>query len=116
MTRRREVDWREVVAANVDALPKRRSTIPEDATKVTVDFRGGVHGFLLEAARSRGLSLAAYVRRAALAVAAHDVGVATAALTGLDPRVSRETGFSVSDPGATMFGPWQIEGMRDCGS
>lgn len=111
--RKNEINWRDAVAADVDALPERRSTTPKDSTKVTVDFRGGVYGFLLEAARSRRLSVAAYVRRATMAMVAHDIGAGVRALTRLDPRMSRENGFGVSDPEAEIFGPWEIKELSD---
>lgn len=69
---------------------------------------------LREAARRRDISLAAFVRRCALAVAAHDLGVPYLALTVIEGPVTR---FGIHEQGRDYagkgFGPWIITEMRE---
>lgn len=114
MARRKEgvTDWRARMLADVAALPARTASYDHpDAIAVPVDFLMGPHGMLLGAARRRRVSVVAYVRRAAYAMVAHDLGIPLTELTLRDPRMSRETGFGVRDPEATKFGEWEIASL-----
>lgn len=103
----REEFW-DSLQADIDALPtvedKRRRGIP-----MNTDALPAAHSVVVEAARSRKMSLSAYVRRAAYAMACRDLGLPLAEVLERDPRVSRDTGLALSDPTGTRFGRWEIE-------
>ena len=44
-----------------------------------------------------------------LLMAAHDLQIPLTHLLERDPRMARDTGFSVPDPDGTRFGFWEIE-------
>lgn len=102
-------DWRASVAAAVAELPTAQRRGATDAAPVAIDILPGAYGAVLTAARARRVSVASYVRRAALAMAAHDLQVPLAHLLERDPRMARETGASMPDPTGTRFGFWEIE-------
>lgn len=104
-----EIDWRERVRADVAALPARRVTDRPSSIKAQTDFLIGGYGLVLQAAKARRVSLPAYIRRAAYAMACCDLGIPLAEVLQRDPRMSRETGLSISDPQGDKFGPWEIE-------
>lgn len=104
----RRLDPRATLRAEIDALPSARRSRRPSATSITTDFLPGAYGAVLEASRVRRMSLQAYLRRAALAFAAHDLGIPVTDLLERDPRVARETGFSVEDEAGTRFGSWEI--------
>lgn len=83
--------------------------------RVEVDFLIAPYSIVREAARSRKLTTAAYVRRAAYAMACHDLGLPIVEATSRDPRMTRHTGFMIDDPEAVKFGPWEIEKLRGVG-
>jgi hypothetical protein len=93
-----QIDPREVLRAEIAALPGRKGS---RGTTVAVDFRSGAYGALIAAAKARRMSVPAYIRRAAYAMAAHDLGIDVRDLFVRDPRVSRET----------KFGSWAITGL-----
>lgn len=104
-----QIDPREVLRAEIAALPgKKRS----GGTVVTVDFLPGAYGPVIAAAKARRMSVPAYVRRAAYAMAAHDLEIDVRELLARDPRVSRETNISIPDPDGTKFGSWVIIGLE----
>lgn len=105
--------WRDSVRAALDSVPDARQNRRRGAEAVTTDFLPGGYGAIVRAAKARRLSLAAYVRRAAYAMAAHDLGLPLSDLIDRDPRMSRDTGFAVEDPDGTKFGPWEIERLVD---
>lgn len=100
----------ETLKAAIAGLPRSGSG---RGVGVTTDFLPGAIGMVHEAARARRMTSAAYMRRAALAFAAHDLGLPLSDALERDPRVTRETGFSVRDPEGTKFGHWEIEGLVD---
>lgn len=111
MPRKQKVDWRDVVRADVNSMPPSVSD-RNGLNKITTDFRFAAYGIIAGAARMRRMSLASYLRRAGLAMAAYDLGIELKALLEIDPRVARETGFVVSDPDGTLFGRWEIRALE----
>lgn len=114
MSRRRTVKLtadarREMLLAEIAAIPARRTTMADDAIKVQVDFLDTAHGIVAIAARMRRMSVAAFIRRAAYAMACHDLDIPLSDALTRDPRVARENGFPVSDPEGRIFGRWEIE-------
>lgn len=105
------MDWRRTVLADVDGLPTRRERKPGEFARASVELRTPAYDYVARAAQARSMSTAAYMRRAALAMAAHDAGIPVTDLFALEPRVTRETGFLVEDPEGTGFGSWQIEAL-----
>lgn len=101
-------EWVNSVLAAVDDLPEVRVNRRPNATAVSTDFLPGAYGAIVKAAGARRLSVASYVRRAALALAAHDLGIPLSDLLERDPRMSRQGGFPVDDPDGSRFGPWVI--------
>lgn len=100
-------DWAESILAELDAVPT-----SSDGTFLTqVDCLSSAHAMVVKAARARRMSTAAYMRRAAYAMAANDLGVPVTAVLERDPRVSRETGVVFQDPKGVRFGSWQILGL-----
>lgn len=97
------------VHAAINALPARRGTDRPDSIVATTDLLPGAYGIVLQAAKERRMSTTAYLRRAALAMACHDLGIPFSDAMDRDPRVTRETGFAVNDPQGTKFGLWEIE-------
>lgn len=105
-------NWRDMVRADVAALPDSRRPRESDLVKATTDFRLGAHTAVTQAARLRGVTVAAYLRRAAYAMAAHDLGLGLHELTSRDDRMANGTGYSIPDPHGTRFGVWEIESLR----
>lgn len=108
----RVIDWRASTLADVDALPASRTPRRDELVGATTDFRVGAYGAVLEAARGRKVTLAAYIRRAAYAMAAHDLGIGLQELTTRDERMANARGFSVADPDGDRFGEWEIDLLR----
>lgn len=101
--------------ADIDALPATRRNRRRDIIPSDTDFLPRAYGVVLEAARVRRLSLAAYIRRAVYAMACHDLNLPLSEVLEIDPRMSRETGFPVDDPEGRKFGPWEIEKLKGQG-
>lgn len=100
------------VLAAIAALPARRTSDRPDSVKATTDFLAGAYGIVVEASRIRRMSIAAYIRRAAYAMACFDLGIPLEDALSRDPRVTRETGFAVDDPDGVKFGPWEIDALK----
>lgn len=104
----------ESLLADIEALP-RMATYGAKAhggDAYSVDFLPGALGAVQEAARGRRLTTSSYIRRAALAMAARDLDIPLSDLIERDPRMTRETGFAVSDPEGRKFGAWEIVALR----
>lgn len=108
-----EEERRASILADIDALPPRRTGKRPDIVKVQTDFLEEGHQIVLEAAKDRRVSLPAYIRRAAYAMACQDLGIPLQAALDRDPRMARDTGLSVPDPTGERFGQWEIEGLVD---
>lgn len=97
-------DWRDSLRASVADLP--RTT--DRATAVQADFLPGAHGIIIEAAKARRVAVASYLRRAALAMACHDLGIPFSDALERDPRISNLMGAGIDDPEGIRFGAWEI--------
>lgn len=97
--------------ADIDALPRARRSDRPDSVRIETDFLIDPYSAVREAAAERRLSVPAFVRRAAYAMAAHDLGIPVAHLIARDPRVARENGFGVDDPAGMIFGSWEIAAL-----
>lgn len=95
--------------AAIDALPRMRGGDNAETITTSTDFRVGSFNIVIEAARLRHMSVGGYLRRAAFAMACHDLALPLSDALARDPRVTRETGWAVADPEGTIFGPWEIE-------
>jgi len=98
--------------ADIDALPASRRNERAGAARVDTDFILAAYSIVRQAARERRMSVQAYVRRAVYAMACHDLGVPVTVAFEIDPRVTRDNGFGVSDPDGTRYGSWEIEHLR----
>jgi hypothetical protein len=107
---------KESLLAAIAALPERRTTDRPGTVKASTDFLPGAYGIVVEAAKGRRMSLAAYLRRAAYAMACHDLDLPLSDALSRDPRVTRESGFAVDDEEGVKFGPWErgsLKGVED---
>lgn len=104
-------DWRDVVRADLDALPTRSEPTRAARRPVSVALADPVESLLKQQAEKRGISRASYAKRATMALLALDLGIRLADLTRMDPRLVRETGYTIEDPEGAAFGPWELEGF-----
>ena len=95
--------------AAIAALPKTRGGENTETVGATTDFRVGTFSIVIEAAKARKMSVGGYLRRAAFAMACHDLGLPLSEALSRDPRITRDTGYAALDPEGTKFGPWEIE-------
>lgn len=95
--------------AAIAALPASQGGTRRNAVPVTADFLPGAAGLVQQAAKERRMSTVAYLRRAALAMACHDLEMPLSEALQRDPRVTRDTGYAVLDPEGVKFGRWEIE-------
>lgn len=102
------IDWRDVVKADVEALPESILRVPAGSVAVNVRLKGDVYALLDQAAKKRALLPSSYARRAVLAMLAHEMGVPLAELTAMEPALARDTGYAISTPDPEAFGPWEI--------
>lgn len=104
-----QIDPRAAIKARIDAIPAKAAAGESALVSQNVDFRRPTFGMLIEAAKLRRLSVQSYMRRAAYAFAAYDLGLPLSDALDRDPRVTRDTGHRLEDPTGTLFGPWEIE-------
>lgn len=110
------IDWRKALQAEIADLPDIDSQRRSDTIGLEVDFIPGAYGTVREAAKIRRVSNIAFVRRAAYAMAAHDLGIPLMDIISRDPRMVRDTGQSMPDPELRRFGLWEIERLLGEGS
>lgn len=103
-----KIDPRDTLRAEIAALPTRRASDPPNAAAVSVDMLLPAYSVVIEAAKARRMSIPAFVRRAAYAMAAHDLDIDLVAVLARDPRLTRDTGFAIVDPDGTKLGVWEI--------
>lgn len=99
--------------ADIDALPARRTSRKPGAVKAQTDFLDSAFDIVVQAALDRRVSIPAYLRRSAYAMACFDLEIPLSEVLARDPRMARNTGLSVPDPDGTRFGSWEIEKLRD---
>lgn len=102
-------DWLATLLAEVNDLPDADNGPGDPVSAGQVDFIPGAYGAVMQAAAARRISVASFTRRAAYAMAAHDLGIPLQDLITRDPRMARNTGFPVPDPHMKRFGLWEIE-------
>lgn len=103
---------RRSLIADIDALPGPRRNERAGAVRVDADFLLAPYSVIRQAARDRRMTTQSYVRRAAYAMACHDLGLPLLDVLAMDPRAARDNGFGVSDPDGSRFGLWEIEKLR----
>lgn len=107
-----KIDPKATLRAEIAALPAKKNGTRPDAVALGADVLRPAYPLIVEAARARRMSVQAYVRRAALAFATHDLEIPFQAALDRDARVTRETGFALIDADGSRFGPWEIESLR----
>lgn len=113
MPRNTRAGGRDSLLAAIAALPEARTSDRPEVIKAHTDFLPGAFGIVVEAAKDRKMSLAAYIRRAAYAMACHDLELPLSDAITRDPRVTRETGYPIDDPDGVKFGPWEIDSLKE---
>lgn len=102
--------WREVILDELDAQPAGRAV-------ATVGLAYPPHWspLLIAAAEKRGLSLSAYVRRAAFAFVVSDLGLDWIELMRDEPRIRQLGEFSADPERAEGFGygAWKITTLEE---
>lgn len=106
----REARKQSLLAA-IGALPATRDNRGRDTVPVSAGMPLPTLSIVRQAARERRLTLSSYVKRAAYAFAAYDLGIPVTEVLGMDPRVTRETGHSLDDADGSRFGAWQVENL-----
>lgn len=108
MTQRKTADWRELLASKLDKPP-------ETARSTAFRTTPAIDRILNEAASRRHMSVSAYVRRAAVAIACRDLGL------NWDEVMQDEPGFGIygERPGRAVirpnghgFGAWRVTGLE----
>lgn len=97
---------RSSVKAAIAALPTSKKP---DVRHVSLEIPDSVWSYVHKAAVSREIQPGSYLRRAAYAMLAYDLGIPVTELFERDPGVTRYTGAKIQDPQGTKFGSWQIE-------
>lgn len=107
--REEQPDWKATLRAEIDALPSVGGAMrSEGSVTCSTDFLPGAWGAIVHAARGRKITTNSYVRRAALALAAYDLGIPVTDLFERDPRVAKFSGVPINDPSGLRFGVWGI--------
>lgn len=100
--------WRESMKAQINSLPTAASASRPEAVDIRLDVLPGAYGAILQAASARRVTVASFMRRAALAMAAHDLEIPLRELVERDPRMARDINMGVDDPTGRRFGAWEI--------
>lgn len=101
--------WRKILLDQIDSKLTTRTR-----RSVGINFPVGLHALLMRAARERGMSMAAYTRRAAIAFAVKDLGLDYDTVMQEEPAV-REfgEGMSLGDKlSGKGYGRWKIEALE----
>lgn len=106
--KRNPEDRRASLLAAINALPSSGHGGKALLGRTEVDFMVGAYSIIREAARLRRVSVPAFIRRAAYAMACYDLGMPLSDALERDPRMARENGFAIDDPEGLRFGVWEI--------
>lgn len=106
------LDWRATLMAEVAAIPESGGSKADVVGAVEIDFLMGAYGAVLQAAAARRISVPAFTRRSAYAMAAHDLNIPLADLIAIDARMTRDSGIPFPDPEMRRFGAWEIEALK----
>lgn len=107
-----EPDWKQIVMDKYDALGVGHQN-HRARTSIMVNLMQHNRALMVEAARQRDMSMSAYVRRSALAVASYDLGIPWGEVTA-DERPFRSFGELMIGgvfKGGEGHGPWIINQM-----
>lgn len=102
--------WRQIVLDQIDSKLSGRTR-----RSVGLNFPVELHAVIMRAARERGLSMAAYVRRAALAFAVKDLGLDWDETMKDEPglrkfgEITRDAGDKLAGSG---YGRWKIAALE----
>ncbi|WNN94045.1 ribbon-helix-helix DNA binding domain protein [Microbacterium phage Fregley] len=108
-------DWRTVI---MDQVTVRAADVREKnpgASNVAhisrVGFSVDAHRFLVQAARTRHISIAGYIRRATLARVAYDLGLPARDLFALDVGIMPigRSGPASKDLDGKLYGSWEVQ-------
>lgn len=102
-------DWRTIVDSQ---LASKETRTPRRS--IAVNYPDSLYSLILEAAKGRAMSMTAYQRRAALAVARYDLGFDWATELCDEPGIATFVGGRAATEYAGFgFGPWLITGMLE---
>lgn len=108
--------WRDIVkdavAARAAEARKRSAGASQTAHISRVGFSVEAHPYLVRAAHQRGMSISGYIRRATMALAAMDLGIAPTEIfekdTPLTPPGMAGRWHSTRDLDGELFGRWEV--------
>lgn len=104
-------DWRvRVDMAVARALADKKPSY--GAPGITARFRGGAGQLIREAAKARGITISAFIRRSTLAMAAQVLEIDYDQAVAYDPRFQWLGEGVVEDDTGRLAGPWEIVGLR----
>ena len=104
--------WQNRVDSAVGAAESTR-TPPMGNPRLTVHFRTRAGHIIKAAAAQRGVTVAGFVRRASLAMAAEVLGASYHDVIREDPTIQMAGGYApADDPSGRLAGPWEIEALK----
>ena len=104
-------DWRNRIDAALDVAAAARPPVYGDP-KVMVTFRTSARALIRDAARMRGVTVAGFVRRASLAMAAEVLGTPYQDAIAADPTIQLIGYSPVLDSSGRVGGPWEIDRLK----
>ena len=114
MSKKAEPDFRELLMGSVDALFEERKTVKRPHRDIRTRVPVHIAPLIFKAAALRGLSAAAYLRRAVVAFAAYDLGLDAAQLLEEEPamRLKGEGPKTNRLEAGRGHGSWGIRGLE----
>lgn len=104
--------WQNRVDSAVGATESARGPVYGNP-RFTVNFRTRAGHLIRAAAAQRGVTVAGFVRRASLAMAAEVLGASYAEAIETDPTIQLAGGYSpADDPTGALAGPWEIVALK----
>lgn len=105
--------WKDRVDIAVAAAQAARRP-PMGNDKLVATFRSPAAELIRQAAAARGVTVAGFIRRAALAMAAQTLEMTYDQVIAADPTIQLAGASSPApDPSGRIGGPWEIERLRD---